>query len=371
MERGPFVRRVTLGVLLSALFLLAWVGGAQAVVLYDQMAPLQEPPVAHGSNEYMVPEPGGFDSQLAEDFIVPAGQTWTISQVDVIGEFGGTQPIPSNVNVFLYNSTPDDPNDPFDDQLPIDPPIFQQLNAPATGGPNYVIPLSGAPALGPGQYWVSVQQVGAFVVPDDPNDPNDEPEFNDWRWRVLDLQADSIGSQSALKNYPPAVDCLTWTSIHGCQDVGTRNFAFRLHAADPNADLALDKRTKADVVRPGSVVPYTIEVSNPGVAAAVNVRVCDKLPPDHSVLRAKGASVKKKRKVCWDLDSLAAGADRVFKVTTQVSLNPRQQRQRNVAVASADNVADRPRDDAVVRLRGVPDTCARSLARPIQPQPYC
>jgi uncharacterized repeat protein (TIGR01451 family) len=352
MERGSRPRRFALGVLLSAVFALALAGAAQAVVLYEQMAPLQEPPSSMTSNDFTVPPSLSNDTQAADDFTVPAGQTWTISSVDVIGRYPNAAPVTTDVHVFIHA------NDPVND-VPLDPPLFQQLNSATTGAPNYSVVLTGAPPLGPGKYWISIQQVGAF---------QDQNVFQTWGWRSLRIADPVIGSELAVKNIDNG--CIVWTS-GPCQDRSDHDLAFRLHAADPNADLALDKRTKADVVRPGSVVPYAIEVSNPGVAAAVNVRVCDKLPPDHTVLRAKGASVKKKRKVCWDLDSLAAGADRVFKVTTQVSLNPRQQRQRNVAVASADNVADRPQDDAVVRLRGVPDTCARSLARPVQPRPYC
>jgi uncharacterized repeat protein (TIGR01451 family) len=357
MERGNRPRRFALGVLLSAVFALALAGAAQAVVLYEQMAPLEEPASSITSNDF-TPASTGQDTQAADDFTVPAGQTWTITLVEVIGAYSTIPPGTTNVHVFIYANDPD-PDPVFD--VPLDPPLFQQLNSATTGAPNYAVALSGAPTLGPGKYWISIQQAGAF-------EDDNQGVFQAWSWRALEIADPAIGSQFAVKN--PDNLCVVWTS-GPCQDRSDQNLAFRLHAADANADLAIDKRTKADVVRPGSVVPYTIEVSNPGVADALDVRVCDKLPPDHNVLRAKGASVKKKRKVCWDLDSLAAGADRVFKVTTQVSLNPRQQRQRNVAVASADNVEDRPQDDAVVRLRGVPDTCARSLAAPIQPRPYC
>ena len=215
------MRRLSLAFLLSLAIGSIWAGSAQAVVLYEQMTPLEEPPTSNGSNQFTVQEPGGFDTQLAEDFTVPAGQTWTISQVDVAGRFFGSQLLPPTLNVFIYANDPTDPGD----HVPLDPPLFQQLDVVASNGPNYVIPLSGAPPLGPGKYWVSVQQTGAFY------DPNLQ-ESNSWSWRALELDDPSIGSQSAMKFFPPATFCLTWTPIHGCQDVGTRNFAFRLHGPD-------------------------------------------------------------------------------------------------------------------------------------------
>jgi uncharacterized repeat protein (TIGR01451 family) len=354
------MRRFSLAFLLSLVVGCLWAGGAQAAVLYDQMTPLQEPQSGFDSNQFTVLEPVfGSDQQVADDFTVPAGQSWTISQVDVAGFYTGSQAIPTNVNVFLYATDPNNPD------IPVDPPLFQQLNTATSNGPNYVIPLTSAPALGPGHYWVSVQQLGAFWNPQ-------AQENNQWIWRVLDIQADGIGSQPAMKRFPPSDSCLTWTSLTGCTDTGTRNMAFRLHAADPLADLAIDKSTKVDFTRPGAVVAYRIRVSNPGTAAAVNVTVCDRLPPDQTALRAKGAFLKKKRKVCWRLNRLGPGEDRVFNITTQISLRSPARRQRNVAVARAENVARRPQDDAVVRLRAVPDTCVRSLsARPVESQPYC
>ena len=46
-----------------------------------------------------------FDNQVADDFVVPAGQTWTIQQVNVTGSyFNGNGPATS-VNVFFYSDS--------------------------------------------------------------------------------------------------------------------------------------------------------------------------------------------------------------------------------------------------------------------------
>ena len=50
-----------------------------------------------------------FDSQAADDFIVPAGQTWHVTEVDVLAEYDSTGPAAS-FHVFFYeNGTGDLP----------------------------------------------------------------------------------------------------------------------------------------------------------------------------------------------------------------------------------------------------------------------
>jgi hypothetical protein len=44
-----------------------------------------------------------FNSQPADDFIVPAGQTWQVTEVDVLGEYDSTGPAAS-FHVFFYEN---------------------------------------------------------------------------------------------------------------------------------------------------------------------------------------------------------------------------------------------------------------------------
>ena len=65
---------------------------APATILYDQTdnpAPTPPPPPSNGvvtSQDYD-PEFDNYDSFAADDFVVPEGQIWNITEVDVIGEF--------------------------------------------------------------------------------------------------------------------------------------------------------------------------------------------------------------------------------------------------------------------------------------------
>ena len=80
---------------------------APAVILYDQMdnpAPTPPPPPSNGvitSQDYE-PEFDNYDSFAADDFVVPEGQIWNITEVDVIGEFSEPPVPPDSFHVFFY-----------------------------------------------------------------------------------------------------------------------------------------------------------------------------------------------------------------------------------------------------------------------------
>jgi hypothetical protein len=58
-----------------------------------------------------------FDSQAADDFIVPIGQTWEVTEVDVLGEYDSTGPAAS-FHVFFYeNGAGDLPGTPVAGRL--------------------------------------------------------------------------------------------------------------------------------------------------------------------------------------------------------------------------------------------------------------
>lgn len=115
------------------LFVGLWAGAAQGAVLYDQTANGTDSYLT--SNDFVAPGDDLADDQVADDFTVPAGQVWTIDEVDVEGFFTGTPP--PTVNVFIYANAGSLPGGL----------LFSQLFAPATNGANYTVPIAGAPAL--------------------------------------------------------------------------------------------------------------------------------------------------------------------------------------------------------------------------------
>jgi hypothetical protein len=88
-----------------------------------------------------------FDSQAADDFIVPAGQTWQITEVDVLGEYDSAGPAAS-FHVFFYENGAGD----LPGML-----VASRLENPYTGSSDFVITLSEPVTLSEGHYWVSVQ----------------------------------------------------------------------------------------------------------------------------------------------------------------------------------------------------------------------
>jgi hypothetical protein len=88
-----------------------------------------------------------FDSQAADDFIVPAGHTWQVSEVDVLGEYDSAGPAAS-FHVFFYENGAGD--------LP-GFLVASRLQNSYTGNNDFVITLTEPVTLAEGHYWVSVQ----------------------------------------------------------------------------------------------------------------------------------------------------------------------------------------------------------------------
>ena len=91
-----------------------------------------------------------YDSEAADDFVVPAGSTWTLTEVEVTGSSTGSSRYGTSFRVRVYNSSGSTPGGT----------VLLDRTSVATGsGGSYVLPLSNAPALPAGTYWLSVQSV--------------------------------------------------------------------------------------------------------------------------------------------------------------------------------------------------------------------
>jgi hypothetical protein len=88
-----------------------------------------------------------FDSQAADDFMVPAGQSWQITEVDVLGEYDSDGPAAS-FHVFFYENGAGDVPGIL---------VANRLENPYTGSNDFVITLTEPVTLPEGHYWVSVQ----------------------------------------------------------------------------------------------------------------------------------------------------------------------------------------------------------------------
>ena len=118
-----------------------------SAVLYDQM----DNASANGTNSQDFEAANAtFTNQVADDFVVPAGQVWTVTGVDAAGVyFNGPGPAAS-FNVYFYTNAGTLPGALVENRL------AQAYTDPAgTGSP--VIVLSTPVVLPAGIYWVTVQ----------------------------------------------------------------------------------------------------------------------------------------------------------------------------------------------------------------------
>ena len=132
-----------------------WLMGTVAPVLWDQTGSRSG---ARASADLVGSD---LDAQGADDFVVPPGQTWSITSVFAPGSNGSTHAPPflvPGVHVFVYEDGGDRPG----------ALITSYLSVPPTTSPDdLTIPLSPALTLQPGTYWISVQaDVSALSITD-------------------------------------------------------------------------------------------------------------------------------------------------------------------------------------------------------------
>jgi len=187
-------------------------------VLYEQMA--NAGPNSNTSQNF---ETGfdTYDNQGADDFVIPAGESWTIESVDVLGAyFNGTGPAVS-FNVFFYNNAAGFPGTV----------AAQALNAVYTdpgGLGSATVTLSPAIVLAEGSYWVSVQCNMDFGV------------GGQWGW----TEQTQTGTESTWQNPGGAfgTPCTTWGyRVTNCA-VGSAPYydmSFRLNGTSSTSGYAL------------------------------------------------------------------------------------------------------------------------------------
>jgi hypothetical protein len=224
------IRKVVLTMSVVAVTLFSMAGVARAFVLYDQTdhagandanssAPNFSPSNDFGS--------GDFD-RTADDFTVPVGQAWSINEVDVSGAYSGAAQ--GVVNVYIYPDAAGKPGDP----------LFSQTNIAAPGGPNYVVPLTGAPSLTAGTYWITVQQVvgmGGY-----------------WSWTTRTVQ-----SGGPARWFGPAMDCpsFSWSPRMDCWTGTNPDQIFLLRGVNTSSSITL-RKPKLNKKNGTAILPVTV-----------------------------------------------------------------------------------------------------------------
>ena len=125
---------------------------APQVVLYDQY----NNAAATATNSQEFPDFATFNDFTADDFVVPAGQTWTVQSIDADGiPFNCTGTcVPDNFNVFFYTNSAG---------LPGTQVYSATAQSFVIAGSTYTITLTTPAVLTAGTYWVSVQAHEMFT----------------------------------------------------------------------------------------------------------------------------------------------------------------------------------------------------------------
>jgi hypothetical protein len=163
-----------------------------------------------------------FDSQGADDFVVPVGHVWTVTEVDVTGVYSNGSGPASSENVFFYNTAVGAP-------LPgkliknCDGIVGKPVNT--TGSFSIVLPRGCHAKLKPGTYWLSVQINMAFS------------KGGEWEW---EKQRTVEGNPAAWQNPGNGFNtgCTTW---------GVENTCWGLHAPDGSGDKMFTMKGKDTV----------------------------------------------------------------------------------------------------------------------------
>jgi Glycine rich protein len=144
-------------------------------------------PVNGAPSQVFEPANAAFDSQSADDFTIPSGGLWTITQVTANGIGTGT---PTSVNVFFYNNAANLPGTAI--------ASFTNITTFTRVGGNYTVTLPSSVSLGGGTYWMSFQVNMSFAT------------GGQWFWG--NFGAANVGNEYAFRNPGGgfATPCTNW-----------------------------------------------------------------------------------------------------------------------------------------------------------------
>jgi hypothetical protein len=171
------------------------------VILYDQLD--NAGAISWVSQEF--PDMPDFDAFLADDFFVPGGQSWQVTEVYVQGVyFNGAGPA-NNLNVFFYQDSGGLPGTLVSTRIA--QPYVESAGL-------FEVSLTAPVTLTSGIYWVSVQAHMPF-------DPNGQ-----WGWTERTVQTNS---PAAWQNPAGGFGvCPTWDVRTTCLGAGGPDQMFRL-----------------------------------------------------------------------------------------------------------------------------------------------
>ena len=175
---------------------------APQVVLYDQY----DNASAIGTLSSTFTDFPDFNSDLADDFVVPTGQTWNVQLIDADGAYFPFNGPANSFNVFFYADNAGLPG----------AQVYSAMNQPfSVVGTTFSVALPSMAVLTEGTYWVEIQANMTFL-------PNGA-----WIWRDRTVQS----NQGAAWQNPGGGFgfCETWTLKTTCIPFAGPDQVFRLN----------------------------------------------------------------------------------------------------------------------------------------------
>ena len=122
--------------------------------------------------------------------------------------------------------------------------------------------------------------------------------------------------------------------------------------AAARASVVVHKSALEHQVKGGSTVHYGIDVRPVGDAAALAVRVCDRLPSDQAYAAVDGAAYVN-GEACWTISRLDPGTTRHYSISAIVDRSPTTHSSTNTVLVVGSNIAPRSAH-ASIRVLAVP-----------------
>jgi len=173
-----------------------------------------------------------FNSDLADDFVVPTGQTWNVQSIDADGVYLGPGPA-NSFNVFFYADNGGLPGTQ----------VYSAMNQSfSVAGSTFSVSLPSVAVLTQGTYWVEIQANMTFL-------PNGA-----WIWRDRTVQS----NQGAAWQNPAGGfgTCPTWTLKTTCIPItGGPDQVFRLNGTTGGATPTPTSSPSATPTASGTVSP--------------------------------------------------------------------------------------------------------------------
>ena len=180
-----------------------------------------------------------FGADLADDFVVPGGQTWNVQSIDADGlYFNGVGPA-TDWNVFIYADNAGLPG----------AQVYSTLNQPVTvSGTTFTVTLSPAAVLTAGTYWIEIQANMTFATE------------GEWGWTDRTVQSNS----PAVWQNPGGgfAVCPTWTNKLTCiPTAGGPDQVYRINGTSGGGGTPTPTPTGTPSPTPTATVPACIVVN--------------------------------------------------------------------------------------------------------------